>query len=692
MRSGGEAVVLQFTQMGFLQGLQAHAIDGAARDVQADAAAIRFRLFQFQQHIVVIARQPEFGLARVAFLAQAGHVDRVEITQCSMQGPCVQNAVVMGFDMVAVQHVEHNVLFARFQTLAQYQKAGELIMHRALQGDLATFVFDLVTRNAGSTVEIDAARAGADTRLHKAVAAGQWQIILQCEGGVFGDGADTFAEQQDLALGLQVVNAIGYFLRESAHGFRAPAAEAAIVFKREDGGFCCRGGGAEQCQHKADAAAAQAAGEAAKLLHVGSVCCHLVCPLRAVIHVECIMCKQDERGLKDRAPHTSAGAIRYHGFMDYRETPSTCRAAIAILATICLFFLSLLAAPLRAAEVTGLYQASVPVVSRDDERERQQAFGTALRQVLVKLSGRTDTLDNPDIRRALGTVQTYVEAWAYRGVPALPTADPLEPAEAGIALEVTFFQTQLQSLLDAAGIPLWPQNRPDTLLWIVEQDATGQRTLVGNDSPVVAALKALAAERAMPLISPILDLQDRLALRPDVLWTLDPAAIVGASSRYRTDSVLVLRIMHLVSGDVIARAEHHLRGLVQQVDVLEAPLAPFLTSSIDLAARELASNYGVFVSGAAGPQDIGTQASLQVDGVDSVEDYAGVLRYLEGLAVVKSVQVASANGTSLVFDVNTGGQLRQLIETLALDRRLQALSEPVREGQRFSLSYQWQGP
>jgi hypothetical protein len=411
-----------------------------------------------------------------------------------------------------------------------------------------------------------------------------------------------------------------------------------------------------------------------------------------VIHVECIMCKQDERGLKDRAPHTSAGAIRYHGFMDYRETPSTCRAAIATLAMICVFFLSLVAAPLRAAEVTGLYQASVPVVSRDDERERQQAFGTALRQVLVKLSGRTDTLDNPDIRRALGTVQTYVEAWAYRSVPPLPTEDPLQPAEAGVALEVTFFQSQLQSLLDTAGIALWPQNRPDTLLWIVEQDASGQRTLVGNDSPVVAALQALAAERAMPLISPILDLQDRLALRPEVLWELDPAAIVGASSRYRTDSVLVLRIMHLVSGDVIARAEHHLRGLVQQVDVLEAPLAPFLTSSIDLAARELASNYGVFVSGSAGPQDLSTQASLQVEGVDSVEDYAGVLRYLEGLAVVKSVQVASANGSTLVFNVNTGGQLRQLIETLALDRRLQALSEPVREGQSFSLNYQWQGP
>lgn len=378
--------------------------------------------------------------------------------------------------------------------------------------------------------------------------------------------------------------------------------------------------------------------------------------------------------------------------MDYRETPSTCRAAIATLGAFWLFFLCLAAVPLQAAEVAGLYQASVPVTSREDERERQQAFVTALRQVLVKLSGRTDILENADIRPALGSVQTYVEAWAYRSVPAVPAADPLLQADPAVALEVTFFQSQLQNLLDAAGIPLWPQNRPDTLLWIVEQDLSGQRSLLGRDSPVVASLQALAAERAMPLISPILDLQDRMALRPDVLWELDPAAILGASSRYQTDSVLVLRIIQVVGGAVIARAEHHLGGLVQQVEVLEAPLEPFLSASIDLAARELASNYGVVLSGTAGPEDLSTQASLKVDGVDSVEDYAGVLRYLEGLAVVKNVQLASANGATLVFDVSTGGQLRQLIETLALDRRLQPLGEPVREGQRFNLYYQWQGP
>jgi hypothetical protein len=376
--------------------------------------------------------------------------------------------------------------------------------------------------------------------------------------------------------------------------------------------------------------------------------------------------------------------------MNYRQSARSCRVGGRLFAVALVLFSSLLPGVLPAAEIEGLYQATVPVVSREDERERQQAFATALRQVLVKLSGRTDTLENPDIRRALAGVQGYVEAWAYRSQEAVAGDPALAPASATpvIILEVSFFQRQLQELLDSAGIALWPRNRPETLVWIVEQNAAGERRLLGADSTEYAALQTHAAERAMPLISPILDLEDRLALRPDQLWELDPAVILAASARYRADSVLVLRIMHLVSGDVIARAEHHLGGLVSEADALEAPLEPFLADSIDLAARELASNYGVFASRV---QDSGTQVSLSVAGIDSIADYAGVLRYLEALAVVQGVQVSRAEGSTLVLNVSAGGQLRQLIETLALDRRMLPLGDPVREGQAFNLSYQWQG-
>lgn len=404
------------------------------------------------------------------------------------------------------------------------------------------------------------------------------------------------------------------------------------------------------------------------------------------------MCKHDEPELKEWHRRIQrAGQSGIIAAMNYRESLPACRDVrpFRIPVLFLTFVLQFCTPVLWAAEVQGLYQASVPVASRDDERVRQQAFTTAMRQVIVKLSGRTDALEQPDIRRALGSAQNYVEAWAYRAMPVAVAPGEAGADAPGIALEVVFFESQLQELLDSAGIALWPRNRPDTLLWVVEQDVNGRRSLLAADSPVHARLQALAAERAMPLIVPILDLQDRLALRPDILWELDPAAIQGASSRYGTDSVLVLRIMQLVSGDVIARAEHHLRGLVRELDALEQPLDPFLAGSIDLTARELASNYGVFVSA---QQNFDTRVMLAVAGVDSAAAYAAVLRYLENLAVVKDIQPVQVDGGDLLLDVSTGGQLRQLIETLALDRRLQALQEPVRDGQIFRLDYRWQGP
>jgi len=104
---------------------------------------------------------------------------------------------------------------------------------------------------------------------------------------------------------------------------------------------------------------------------------------------------------------------------------------VSRLIGFCLLLLAL-GQPLQAAEVEGLYQASVPVASRDDARERQQAFGTALRQVLVKLTGRTDVDREPVLQRALREAQNYVESFAYRNTSEI------------LLLETVFYRARLQ--------------------------------------------------------------------------------------------------------------------------------------------------------------------------------------------------------------------------------------------------------
>ncbi|HEY0960970.1 MAG TPA: DUF2066 domain-containing protein [Pseudomonadales bacterium] len=353
-------------------------------------------------------------------------------------------------------------------------------------------------------------------------------------------------------------------------------------------------------------------------------------------------------------------------------------------------FVTIQARPLLAAEVTGLYESDVTVSSRDDQRELQQAFGTAMRAVLLKLTGRDDTNSNPVIARALSSPQSYVEAWAYNSVsPDDPFAQPGEAAQ--IKLHVTFFQAGVQQLLNEAGVAVWPPNRPDTLLWVAVQDELGERyqatALPEQGGDLVAAVEAAAAARGVPVLHPLQDFADLRALPLEQLWNLDVNALRIASSRYQSESILALRVFRSLSGDVIGKAVYVFRDRVLEFEALESPLQPFIEGSVDLVAESLASYYAILLSGAGNGSE--EDVRLKVEGVGSASDYAGLLGYLNGLAVVSGVQVLGAQGATLELQLDTGGQSRQLVESIALDRRLTSLGDVTRNGAQVQLYYRW---
>lgn len=337
-----------------------------------------------------------------------------------------------------------------------------------------------------------------------------------------------------------------------------------------------------------------------------------------------------------------------------------------------------------------MYEAAVTVTSRDDERQRQQAFTVAMREMLIRITGRNDTLTNPVITRALSSPQSYVETFAYNSViPDDPFAQPAAGPQ--IQLLVTFFQQGIQQLLNEASVAVWPQNRPDTLVWVVVQDELGERfqaaPLPEEGGELLAALQAAATKRGVPVLFPLLDFTDLRALPIEQLWSQDINALRIASGRYQNESILALRVFRLLSGDVIAKAVYIFRDQAKEFDVLESPLEPFVEGSIELVAEELASRYAILLSG--GASDSGTEVLLTVENIGSAADYAGLLQYLNGLAVVSNVQVVSAQGSSVQLKLRTGGQLPQLIESIALDRRLRALAQVATTGPQAAMHYQW---
>jgi hypothetical protein len=105
-----------------------------------------------------------------------------------------------------------------------------------------------------------------------------------------------------------------------------------------------------------------------------------------------------------------------------------------------------------------------------------------------------------------------------------------------------------------------------------------------------------------------------------------------------------------------------------------------------MVAEELAGYYAILLSGI----DNNTQVKMTVEGIKNTKDYAGLLRYVEGLAAVNGVQISQVEGGSVELQLRTGGQLRQLIESIALDRKMIPVAEVTRVNQDVFMHYLWQ--
>lgn len=371
-------------------------------------------------------------------------------------------------------------------------------------------------------------------------------------------------------------------------------------------------------------------------------------------------------------------------FLVMREIFSSRLPGVVLLC--CTFW----SACINAAEITGLYDAAVPIATRDNERERQQAYNLALQEVLLKLTGRQDTLENPEIKRGIGNAQAYVESWTYRTAPSAAASTLTTGNNEQLLLQIGFFPTAVQNLLNTARIPIWPQNRPETLLWVVVEQELGPSTMFGttvdNDPEIMELIQKAAAKRGLPLLLPLLDFTDQRSLSIEQLRSFDQLAIRQASLRYGNESILALRIFRSVSGETISKAQYLFRDQVQELDFIDDSLQPAVDGSINLAAEQLAANYAVLLSGAEGT----TEVIMTVEGIKGLRDYSELMQYASSMATVDKVDLVSVDNGAVQLRLFTSGQLRQLIEAIALDRRMNPVVNATRAGEQVTMHYQWQ--
>ncbi|GMR07986.1 MAG: DUF2066 domain-containing protein [Gammaproteobacteria bacterium] len=307
-----------------------------------------------------------------------------------------------------------------------------------------------------------------------------------------------------------------------------------------------------------------------------------------------------------------------------------------------------------AVEVSALYEIEIPVNSQQRD-ERRQAIRDGFALVLVKVSGKSDVNQLPEVVRLVQSAVNFVQQYRYTSRPGIVPNGPAQKI-----LWISFDPAAVKKAMWTAGVQVWGKARPSTLLWIAMEDS-GQRIIIDANSvgEIRPALEIYADNRGMPIFFPLMDLQDQASLKFADVWGNFRSNIEKASERYQTEALLVARVLRidenfwdsywtLYQGDKVTSW------------VARGPLNDMLSAGVNSSADILASRFA---------EQIGTGlnvARLKVLGINNLNAYGTVNRYLKSLGPVKGVNAVYVVGNSVIFNIGLRTDQASLVQALAL--------------------------
>lgn len=318
-----------------------------------------------------------------------------------------------------------------------------------------------------------------------------------------------------------------------------------------------------------------------------------------------------------------------------------------------ILLLSLLPVAATAVTITDLYEAEVPIESVQPD-SLDNAYRTALGMVLIKLTGDRNAPGNPDLQSLLN------KAKSYRLEYKLNTEDR--------RLWVRFDQENLVKDLRDLGIAVWGKERPSTLLWLVINSDTGRKILgQGGNPDYLSVIEMRSHQRGIDVTYPLLDLEDDANIRPGDIQAGFMQPILNASSRYPVDAVL--------SGSVGSAGPDIWEG--HWIGYINGEKKTWQTSGNlpDMVIEEGIDDMADFLASKFIHNTVLVKSdiNLTVSGIQTVAQYASVLKYLESLSSVTEVRVSKVAVGDVSFMLQAHGGCPALSQAIALGRRLERL-------------------
>lgn len=353
-----------------------------------------------------------------------------------------------------------------------------------------------------------------------------------------------------------------------------------------------------------------------------------------------------------------------------------------------------------ALEVDDLFEISIPVEDQSDSK-RKIATRQALIKVMVRISGQSSAESNNLLNSRLKNASSYIQRYLYRKVDKV---DEQGKSIEQIILDLVFDEMSLRNLLRETSLPLWGANRPQVLFWIAIGDSRRQflmgtddesllntimqegedTTNISTDAVIASTdnrldidLKKIindqASSRGLPILIPLMDLEDSININILDVWGRYIEPIRQASVRYNSDTIVAAQIKKVDNIWITQWLLLHKR-LTLSWEQESNTIEDALSYGIDSVTDKIAEQYAVYEDNVQQ-----NELLISVTNVNRVEDFAYLMEYLEKLISIQSVNVNKVHESTIQLRVKLVGKEESLIQAISLNNKLRIEREPIIE-------------
>lgn len=319
-----------------------------------------------------------------------------------------------------------------------------------------------------------------------------------------------------------------------------------------------------------------------------------------------------------------------------------------------------------------IYQANVPIEQDAGEANQQKALDAGFTQVLKKTTGEQKIPSSAAIDKAKADLDNYLQSYN------------ISEDDGQSSMEVKFIPEKIQSLLQEAGLTLWPDMRKKVLVWMVDTQASTDNQIAWEQSGLALSeqLESHAKQAGVPIFYPVGDFQDVTSVSSSDIEGNFIQRLAKASVRYSADAVLVVSRQELEDEQVQLKWRLYDQKTDSLAQKAKLPQEGQATDSDDDAAFSemmgAVSHY--FASHSSEKKKNAPIVDTFVghfDGVQKVRDIVDIQNHLKDFASVGSVQVSGLKGRSVELTVNLIEPKASFDQEVSLSAHFSPMAAPV---------------